>query len=101
MLAEMAKSPEILKVYCSAMNLRFIILMYLYCMQFVKMFTYLFQEAITNYHLNFPFAIYFSFFLQPVINNQLIINKVTYKQWCLDMCSDHAWGDQIAATILR
>ena len=30
-----------------------------------------------------------------------MINKVTYKQWCLDMYSDHAWGDQIAATILR
>ena len=30
-----------------------------------------------------------------------MINKVTYKQWCLDMCSDHAWGDQIAATIIR
>ena len=30
-----------------------------------------------------------------------MINKVKYKLWCLDMCSDHAWGDQIAATILR
>ena len=60
-----------------------------------------FHTVITNYHLNFPFAIYFSSFLQPLINNQLLINKVTYKQWCLDMCSDHAWGDQIAATILR
>ena len=30
-----------------------------------------------------------------------MINKVTYKQWCLYMCIDHAWGDQIAATVLR
>ena len=99
-LAEMAKSPEILvilfyndpKIYHFNVPALFVI---------CKVYMSFLRQQLPITTITFLLAMYCSSFLQPLINSQLRINKVTYKQWCLDMCSDHAWGDQIAATILR